>query len=360
MVTVDPGSADRAIENYYGPPPFGGITKQAPIAIAVDPARRVALTKQVEPPAGSVDAKACLQPRAAAADSKRESVYVACLGTNELLELDARATDPMKDVKRRFAVPSGPLGVALDEARDLVVVYGQFDRRLGVVDLESGEVASYDVPGLGEAPTDAELRLRRGRALFYQSDAQLVSSDSLACSSCHPDGLEDGLTWFTPEGPRQTPMLAGRLAGTAPYGWARNQKTLETYIADTAQRLGGKMAYFQAGDIATYISSIAAPPRRVRTSELAAEGEQLFTAKGCSACHVGGTGVDGHGHDFDKSGTTVDTPSLANVLMTPPYFHDGRYATLSELLGDRKSKMGTTARLDAGERGALEAYLGSL
>ena len=45
-----------------------------------------------------------------------------------------------------------------------------------------------------------------------------ISADGRVCASCHPDGREDGVAWVTPEGPRQTPMLAGRLGkGEARY-----------------------------------------------------------------------------------------------------------------------------------------------
>ena len=46
------------------------------------------------------------------------------------------------------------------------------------------------------------------------------------------------------------------------------------------------------------------------------------------------------------------------VAATAPYVHDGRFATLSEVLKD--GRMGNTSQLSAAELADLEAYLRSL
>jgi cytochrome c peroxidase len=61
----------------------------------------------------------------------------------------------------------------------------------------------------------------------------------------------------------------------------------------------------------------------------------------------------------DKSGT-FNTPSLRNVGGGGPYFHDGRYKTLRQLLTDADRKMGHTAQLSNDDLEALEAYLRTL
>lgn len=55
-----------------------------------------------------------------------------------------------------------------------------------------------------------------------------------------------------------------------------------------------------------------------------------------------------------------DTPSLRFLGQSAPYFHDGRYATLDELLRGVDGTMGHTAHLDDGDRRTLEAYLEAL
>src|SRR6185312_14051808 len=79
----------------------------------------------------------------------------------------------------------------------------------------------------------------RGRALFHTTDDPRISRDGRACASCHPEGREDSLTWSTPDGPRQTIMLAGRLEGSAPYGWFGKNGSVRTHVSQTFARLGG-------------------------------------------------------------------------------------------------------------------------
>jgi hypothetical protein len=51
---------------------------------------------------------------------------------------------------------------------------------------------------------------------------------------------------------------------------------------------------------------------------------------------------------------------LRFVAGTAPYFHDGRYPSLTALLTGTKTTMGHTAQLDDHGRAALEAYLRTL
>ena len=77
------------------------------------------------------------------------------------------------------------------------------------------------------------------------------------------------------------------------------------------------------------------------------------------------SGGDGETHDVG-SRTPADralvlgTPSLRFVGRTAPYLHDGRYATLEELLVRVDGTMGHTTHLSAGDRAALARYLETL
>ena len=67
------------------------------------------------------------------------------------------------------------------------------------------------------------------------------------------------------------------------------------------------------------------------------DGYQLFKSLGCVSCHqgvnVGGNMYQRHGI-FHPLGSPkpeiVRVPSLRNVAVTPPYFHDGSAATLPQ------------------------------
>ena len=55
-----------------------------------------------------------------------------------------------------------------------------------------------------------------------------------------------------------------------------------------------------------------------------------------------------------------DTPSLRFIGGTAPYFHDGRYKTLDDLLLAPDHVMGDSTRLSRQDRAALVAYLETL
>ncbi len=122
-------------------------------------------------------------------------------------------------------------------------------------------------------------------------------------------------------------------------------------------------------------------------SPAAKAGMALFFSKrlGCAACH---SGIDFDGNWRDSEGRTgpasyandgtsrvpIRVPTLRDVALSAPYMHDGRFATLSEVLDHyervgRKpdSRHGGTRdprlrafRLTLRERGELIAFLDSL
>jgi hypothetical protein len=361
MVSVDAGSPERPTQFYYGPPPVAGIPKQAPVAITIDPVAQKSVSSHVIATTPNLRSGECLLPRAAAFRAKNEKLYVTCLGIDTMLELDARAVDPMRAITRRFQLPKGPTGVALAEKEGVAVVWGQFDDALAVVPLDGGATTTID---LYRGPAMLDDTLRAGREVFYRTEDARITSDGAACSSCHPDGLDDGVTWSTPEGMRQTLMLAGRLHGTEPYGWTRKQGTLEEYIADTSRRLGGSGIDRESlKSLAKYAKNIPSPPASKVKSELANRGHELFMDRGCSGCHVGGVGTDAKSHNVlgtTSSSDEIDTPSLIRVRMSGPYFHDGRYRSLDDVLADKSSKMGNTSSLSSDDQAAMRAYLESL
>ncbi len=350
LVSVDPGSP-RTGANYYSAPL--GMPRQTAAVSAVDPSTARPLSDRVLAMSPLDPVGECLLPRAIKA--RGGLAFVACQGIDAVLTLDARALDPSRAELRRVHVPEGPTGLALDESGGLLV-HSEHARAVTALDARGGVVWSTLLHGgsAGEAWI-------RGRKLFHRTDEPNISRDGVGCASCHPDGLEDGVTWTTPEGPRQTPMLAGRLHGTAPYGWSRDQTTLARYVTDTIGRLGGRgLADQDMTALVAYLEALPAP--RPRRDEAAGErGRELFYAEdvGCATCHVAGRGVDGRSHAL-AGAHPMDTPSLRFVGATAPYFHDGRYATLEELLSDPRSHMGASHVLATEDRAALAAFLRSL
>jgi cytochrome c peroxidase len=216
-----------------------------------------------------------------------------------------------------------------------------------------------------------------GRTLFHTTRDVRLSFDGRACASCHPDGRADALTWSTPDGPRQTISLAGRVSGSAPYGWFGDHATLKQHVRFTAERLGGSGLEDSAGDrrdleaLLAYVERIPVPSREgafvdPEVEKRRTRGKELFYSAetACSTCHVGndsdrrrhdvGSGVKG------EASMKFDTPSLRLIGHSAPYFHDGRYRTLEAMLADPHSKMGSSAGLSPEDRHALVAYLEAL
>jgi cytochrome c peroxidase len=191
------------------------------------------------------------------------------------------------------------------------------------------------------------------------------------------DGREDGLIWPTPLGKRQTPMLAGRIDGTAPYGWNGEHDSLLIHIKSTVKNLEGKgLPDHQLQALAGYLGTMRGPAKRVsaRERDEVAHGKTVFASNetGCSSCHIEDSRFTDHeahalgeampgGSRAKAPGTAMfDTPSLAFVAQTAPYFHDGRFKTLEELVDGCDGVMGKTKQLSPVDRKALVAYLRTL
>jgi mono/diheme cytochrome c family protein len=348
------GGADRgpgAASSYYG----GDVNAGVPFTLVPeDPARRWSLQLG----RGGEESHGCLAPRGIAVRprSLEPTILVACPGNDQLIEQTVRG-----EVLLRRPVSGGPSAVAIDRATDRAIVWSQTGRILTVIDLRAR--LAVEVPASGSPKASA--LVRRGRRLFEATDDRRVSADGRACATCHPDGRADALTWLTPEGPRQTAMLAGRLEGTEPYGWTRGSPTTAEYIKETVHRLRGDgLGDEDLAALVAYVDVLPAPRRR--PSESVAAGKQIFERKaGCASCHAGPRTTDRQLHDVGSatSSDTIrrfDTPSLRFLADTAPYFHDGRYPTLHDLLVDPNRKMGQTNDLTPSELTALEAYLRSL
>jgi len=162
-------------------------------------------------------------------------------------------------------------------------------------------------------------------------------------------------------------MLAGRLAGAAPYGWNGDAPDVSLHLVQTVKRLGGSGI---AGDdkeaLVAYVASLRAPSTRNATDgDAVARGRAIFASAqtGCSSCH-GETGdlPDGAAHDVKSRSESdtrsrFDTPSLRLVGGSAPYFHDGRYEDLHTLLVKSDGKMGHTKHLSPSDLGDLELFL---
>ena len=331
------------------------------------------------------DHEECLLPRSAAFDSKRKSLFVGCFGIDDVIEVDALAASPSRAIKRRWDVAAGPNGIGIDSGKDRAVVWSQFERVHNVINLGGPELADESGPNKAPPPDhiaagplshSLPVNVALGRVLFHMVGDERISHDGRACASCHPDGRDDAITWSTPNGPRRSIMLAGRVADTAPFSWSGSESTLKEHMGITFNRLRGNggLRSMELDALAEFVQTLAPPPVLSGVPVMTdtqktkiARGNEIFhsQAAGCSGCHSGDAATDNQHHDVqsktqaDKSGS-FNTPSLRFVGGGGPYFHDGRYKTLHELLTDADRKMGHTAQLTGDDLEALEAYLRTL
>jgi cytochrome c peroxidase len=126
--------------------------------------------------------------------------------------------------------------------------------------------------------------------------------------------------------------------------------------------------------ILTYMDSLRPRPNphrdgplpRLEIRQAARRGREIFfhPAVGCGRCHCGPrltiSGTDAKQAIFDVgTGKALDVPSLLHLWDTAPYLHDGRAATLHDVLtvhneGDRH---GTTSHLNARELDDLVTFM---
>jgi len=84
----------------------------------------------------------------------------------------------------------------------------------------------------------------------------------------------------------------------------------------------------------------------------ALRGQQIFRETGCSSCHNGPYYTNGRPFDVGtgsgpESTAAFDTPALVEVWRTAPYLHDGRAATMRDVLTghNQDDKHGRTSHL---------------
>ncbi|MFT3772649.1 MAG: hypothetical protein QM820_45235 [Minicystis sp.] len=374
------------------------------------------------------------EPRALVYRKRTSTILVASEGTNAVVEMDARVVDPTMFIHRTITVGSdrdrlipvmksggAPSGLALSADESTVWVFCR----------STGDVIEVPLDPRPKAPTEdkkkdadrlARLHLAddllgepdaKGRRIFYDA-TDAVTSGGVACAGCHPEGRDDGHVWHEVAlktrhagdgtnflgdedqapmestkrvgAPRQTPMLAGRVAASGPYGWHAESRDLVARLKAGfglhrwgAQRDNG----YGDGELlgrAQYLTpflrhGLVPPPRDVHplTPE-EARGKEIFGSgeAQCARCHVPATEyTDRVAYRFspsvppppgfeDEADQRFKAPSLLFVGGTPPYYHDGHAATLEELIEKNGDRMGHTSHLSREDRAALIAFLRTL
>lgn len=403
-VVVAPGDANSSITQAKGTCVAGGgsygtadgcKTPRRPVEVAVSwllhpNSNAGTFASDVGAPSGENLAALFDQPADIAGHPTHRLLLVAARGTDNVFVL---ATTPAGNVEPRglIAVGQAPSGIAVSEDGNSAYVLNAQDFSVASIDLTPlltfpGGAAPVLQQGtsvkIGEDPLPQAARLGR-RTFTFARNPGLSDHGQFACATCHHEGAEDGQTWFIASGPRQTPALAERLAGTAPFNWLGSHDILTDNMADTVTRMGGKgLTAAEVTSLEQFLLTGLHAPQHPPTASVAdvAAGKALFESPevGCSGCHVAGK-TDGMSHEVgttsqddlkvqsaiqdvkDPGPIAFDTPSLRDLFSTAPYFHDGSAADLDAVLKRSDAgTMGKTDQLTTTQRQQLKAYLLSL
>jgi DNA-binding beta-propeller fold protein YncE len=316
------------------------------------------------------------QARALAWDAERDALYVVGLGSDSLLQLknasQVTITEGYTAALPQTSGRCGPDGVAIAPDGDVFVwcAFSRTVQRIDTVD-DKGKLATSIAPakivnGPELVASSFDEKQHQGMVLFHASSTQVSQGGALACSSCHPDGRADGLSWRIDKHELQTPVLVGRVAGTHPYKWDGGDPDIKASLTGTMKRLGGSgLKPEQTAALAAYLEALPAPQTPSRDTQMVARGQKLFDSAelGCRTCHDGAKYTDNTKHEF-KAATLkqADTPSLVGLAAGAPYYHDGSAATLESLLRDRAKVhgMAETAKLTDAQVAELIAFLETL
>ena len=204
--------------------------------------------------------------------------------------------------------------------------------------------------------------LRRGEMLFH--DATPCFEHWQSCVTCHPDARSDTLNWDLLNDGQGNPKNSKSmfLSHETPPSMATGVRK----DAELAVRKGFESILFikipevDACDVDAYLKALPPVPSpklvyaadgSTSLSTSAKRGKRLFEgAAGCAPCHPAPLFTDMRMHDVGTQSVgdyepLYDTPTLIEVWRTAPYLHDGRYATLKELIVDGKH-VNTKGQLD--------------
>lgn len=245
------------------------------------------------------------------------------------------------DLRRRVKLAgNGPRGLVV--AGSTVYVAEYFTDSIGVADI--GADVRGPAKSLPLGPRESLSAVRRGEMLFH--DATICFQHWQSCASCHPGGGRvDGLNWdLLNDGigsPRSAKSLL-RVYDTPPamsLGVRANAKL--AVRAGLTHVLFAVRPEEDAAALDEYLKSLKPVPSphlvNGELSPAAQRGKTVFADAGCARCHPAPLYTDlrsyevgtGRGADEDAD---FDTPTLIEIWRTAPYLHDGRAATMEEVL----------------------------
>lgn len=262
------------------------------------------------------------------------------------------------DLSSRYVIkriPTGPnpKGLAVSTDGKRLYVAERLADRIAVIDTEIMEIVdTIDLGGPGE-----ESMVRRGRRLF--NSAENTFQGQFSCSTCHPDGHEDGLTYdLTGTGRNLANVQTLRdLSGTSPFKWNGKNVSIYMQCGMRFSKFLTRTESYSSEDLDALVAFIkrdlSHPPNRYRNAsgELTPaqlrgkaifertqtnDGRSIPSKDRCNTCHPPPYFTNRQKSDVGTLAATdspvvFDSPKLSNIYESAPYLHDGRAATLEEI-----------------------------
>jgi len=233
---------------------------------------------------------------------------------------------------KRVLVGSNPRAMVINATDTRGYVWNYVSRDVTIVDLTTDTALGRYV--LANQPSDPlQQKVQRGKELFNTSIGPLFPVSGVtegamadrgwcACSSCHPNGQTDKVTWMFPAGPRVSTPLNSTFDPSHANQRALNWSAIFDEVADfelNTRGVAGGSGLIRLGDgtpdpnvkafdppsagrnadrdaITAYLQfGIRGPVGAVPSSDLrAGEGRKVFRAAGCTNCHGGPNFTSSH------------------------------------------------------------------
>ena len=280
------------------------------------------------------------------------SIWVVAEGANAVLELS------LEDLTEsaRFSVEGRPRALTCVEEIPWVIS----SNLMTAYKIEGGEVQSFEL-GLND-PRDPLLPL--GLDAFHaQGDG---AGDNRSCSTCHVDGLSDGVVWNAGPVPnRQVTRPLRWLEGTSLIGWdgyVGSVKISGFVGGSTINRRGDTAGALALG---AYLASLMpSPPANSltrRDGQLSTEGTRgraAFIDAGCTGCHSGGVLTNRVVMPEGLTAGKTDIPTLIDISKVGAWYKTGIMPTLEATVIDTAEKF--SVELSEDELALIIRYLQEL
>jgi YVTN family beta-propeller protein len=244
----------------------------------------------------------------------------------------------LSGIRRRIKLTgNGPRAIAVKGGTAYVANY--FSDSIDCVDIATGRIEDTI-----ELNPDVVITQERQGEIFF-NDAGLCFQNWLSCATCHPDARTDAMNWDLLNDGMGNPknvksMLLAHKTPRAMWLGVRDN-------AETGVRAGLKHIQFavrpeaDALAIDAYLKSLTPEPspylENGKLSRSAKRGKAVFKKASCIECHPAPLFTDLRMYNVGTTqgqdvGKPVDVPSLIEVWRTAPYLHDGRAATMRDVL----------------------------